>query len=166
MRAATDRIAELGLAPHPEGGHYREVYRSTETIPGEVLPARFGGPRSFATAIDFLLGPGERSHLHRLRSDEIWLFAEGTGLVLHIIDKDGVHRPVKLGPGLAGGETRWAVVPAGAWFGAEPEPAEGWALVGCVLAPGFEFADFELGRREDLLGLFPHLSGIILGLTR
>ena len=133
-------IAELGLAPHPEGGHFREVFRSPET----VAPADGRGVRSALTTIYFLLRAGERSRLHRVASDECWHFYEGDPLELYWVDGDGPLRRHVLGP--AEGEARpVAVVPAGAWQAARTTGA--YTLVGCSVGPGFDFADFEL--RDD-----------------
>lgn len=122
-------IAKLGLAPHPEGGWYRETWRA-EAAPG----TRAGG-----TSILFLLKAGERSHWHRVDADELWLFQAGAPLTLKI----GVGGATRLGGDVLAGDAPQAVVPAGAWQAAEG-PAEGWSLVACVVVPGFEFPGFEL----------------------
>jgi predicted cupin superfamily sugar epimerase len=129
---ATDIIARLELAPHPEGGHYRETFRDAR---------RDGNGRSLSTAIYFLLARGERSHWHRIDAVEIWHYYAGSALVLKIADDDG-QRSVRLGPDLAAGEQPQAVVPAQAWQAAES--TGDWTLVGCTVAPGFDFAKFEL----------------------
>lgn len=119
--------AALGLAPHPEGGAFREVWR-------DVPP---GGGRGVGTSILFLLAAGERSHWHRVDAAEIWVWQGGAALLLGI----GTEW-VRLGPDLGAGEVLQAVVPAGAWQAAESAGA--WSLVGCVVAPAFEFAGFEM----------------------
>ena len=154
-------IETLGLRPHPEGGWFRETYRSAESAPAAGLPARFGGPRAFGTAIYFLLGADAFSALHRIRSDEIWHFYDGDPLEIVLLHPDGRREDQRVGPG-----SFQAVVPAGAWFGARVAVGGSCALVGCTVAPGFDFADFEMARRGDLLSQFPAHRDIILALTR
>jgi uncharacterized protein len=129
---AADVIARLDLKPHPEGGHYRETFRDS----------RLGADgRSASTAIYFLLARGERSHWHRIDAVEVWHHYAGSALALQITDRDGQHT-LRLGPDLAAGEVPQAVVPAQAWQAAES--CGDWTLVGCTVAPGFDFATFEL----------------------
>ncbi|HXU44623.1 MAG TPA: cupin domain-containing protein [Thermoanaerobaculia bacterium] len=156
-----DLVAVLDLAPHPEGGYFRQTYRAAESVGKEHLPARFGGDRRFSTAIYYLLPSGAFSRLHRLRADEVWHFHEGSPLAIELIAPDGEHRTIHLGPNLAAGETFQAVVPAGAWFGAEVLAPDSYALVGCTVAPGFELEDFEMGARGVLLGLYPQHRSLI-----
>jgi predicted cupin superfamily sugar epimerase len=132
LPSAADVIARLGLKPHPEGGHYRETFRDPR--PGD-------GGRATSTAIYFLLARGERSHWHRIDAAEIWHHYAGSALTLRIAE-GRTARAVRLGPDIAGGEEPQAVVPAGAWQAAECDGD--WALVGCTVAPGFDFAAFEL----------------------
>jgi predicted cupin superfamily sugar epimerase len=132
---AADIIAALALEPHPEGGHYREVWR-------DAPPA---GGRGHATTILFLLAAGERSHWHRVDAVEIWLWHGGASLTLRIADDDG-ERTVILGPDLANGEVLQAVVLAHAWQAATSDGA--WSLVGCIVAPAFDFGGFELAPQE------------------
>lgn len=129
--SAGEIIARLGLRPHPEGGHYLETFRDA--------PGPDGRARS--TAILFLLAKGERSHWHRVDATEIWHFHAGDPLRLDI-DHEGRRIHVSLGPDIFNGEVPQGVVPAGAWQAAETAGA--WTLVGCTVAPGFEFAGFEL----------------------
>jgi predicted cupin superfamily sugar epimerase len=154
-------IEALDLLPHPEGGHYRETWRA----PLAVEAAGFDGPRSASTAIWFLLRAGERSLLHRIRSDEVWHLYDGGPLALHVIRPDGTHEAITLGrePGL--GRLPQAVVPAGAWFGALPAEGADWALVGCTVAPGFEFEDLELASRRALVTRFPQHREVVHALT-
>lgn len=161
---AQDLIASLQLARHPEGGWFRETYRSAEAIPGAALPGRFDGDRSFCTAIHFLLEAGDISALHRIRSDELWHFHAGSPLVIHAISADGACRSWRLGSDVAAGGRFQVAVPAGCWFGAEPTGA--YALVGCTVSPGFDFRDFELGDRRRLLELFPQHAALVTRLTR
>ncbi|MCS6949397.1 MAG: cupin domain-containing protein [bacterium] len=158
-------ISVLGLQPHPEGGYYRETYRSEQRLMGCCLHGH-EGPRVAATAIYFLLPGGEFSALHRLRSDEMWHFYTGSSLTLHIIDDEGNLSQVKLGTNPQKGESFQAVVRAGCWFGATVDDPEGYALVGCTVAPGFEFEDFELGDRQQLLERYPQHRDLIERLTR
>jgi predicted cupin superfamily sugar epimerase len=135
MPSAADIIARLGLKPHPEGGHYRETFRDPRTD---------AGGRTFSTAIYFLLARGERSHWHRIDAVELWHYYAGGALTLHIANDTGQHS-VRLGPDLAAGEAPQAIVPAQTWQAAES--AGDWTLVGCTVAPGFEFAGFELAPK-------------------
>ena len=132
---ATDIIARLDLKPHPEGGHFRETFRDLR------LDAN---GRSVSTAIYFLLARGERSHWHRIDAVEVWHYYAGSPLTLQIADSDGT-RIIILGPDLAAGETPQAIVPAHAWQAAES--CGDWTLVGCTVAPGFDFAKFELAPK-------------------
>jgi hypothetical protein len=137
-------ISVLGLAPHPEGGWYRQTWRSGIL----VQPAGYSSPRAAGTAIQFLLASGETSHWHRVRSDELWLW-QGLGpLRLRYggsatSPDDGATEQVLVGPDPNAGQVLQALVPAGTWQTAAPLTAEG-SLVACVVAPGFEFADFQL----------------------
>jgi len=157
-------IETLALAHHPEGGWFRESYRSSEQIPADALPERFHGPRSFCTAIYFLLERGDFSALHRIKSDEIWHFYEGAPLTVHVITPGGERYDILLGRDAACGHNLQAVVPAGCWFGAETRGA--FSLVGCTVAPGFDFSDFEMGERARLTELFPQHRLLIDHLTR
>ena len=159
-------IDHLGLAPHPEGGWFRETYRSAETIPEAGLPTRFQGVRSFSTAILFLLESGDISALHRLKSDEIWHFHDGLPMRVHVITPEGDYHALLLGRDPAEGEHFQAVVPAGCWFGAESTGAGGFSLVGCTVAPGFAFSDFDMADLAGLMALFPHHEALIRRLTR
>ena len=161
-----DLIADLELERHPEGGWYRETYRAAEVLPAQGLPTRFGGDRVFSTAIYFLLGKGEFSALHRIKSDELWHFYSGTTLTIHVISPSGKYQQIKLGSGLDDGETFQAPVPAGFWFGAEVTGIGEYSLVGCTVAPGFDFDDFEMGKPDKLLADFPAHERIIKKLTR
>lgn len=165
-RSATDWIERLDLQPHPEGGFFRETYRAAEMVAAAHLPARFDGARPFATAILFLLPAGEVSVLHRIRSDEIWHFHAGGPLDIIVLDGDGAVRETRLGASAERGEVFQAVVPAGRWFGARPAPGSAYSLVGCTVAPGFDFADFELAPREALLARYPQHAVLIRALTR
>lgn len=163
---ADEWIRALRLAPHPEGGFYRETYRAEEGIAASGLPKRYPGRRSFSTSIYFLLKEGEPSRFHRLRSDEVWHFYEGGPLRLYVLKKGGRREAINLGPDREGGGTFQAVVKRGFWFAAEVLPGGRFSLVGCTIAPGFDFADFELGDRARLLKRFPREKRLIERLTR
>lgn len=162
---AAEWIAALDLAPHPEGGWFRETYRAAERIAAPHLPSRFGGPRAFSTAIYFLLEQGQVSALHRIASDEVWHFYAGGPLALFVLRPAGALEEHRLGLDVARGERPQAVVPAGAWYGAEVVPGGAYTLLGGTVAPGFDFADFELGRRDDLVARFPDHRALVERLT-
>ena len=166
MITAAQWIERLQMQRHPEGGWYRETYRAPESIPAAALPDRFSGDRSFATAIYFLLEGDDFSALHRISSDELWFFHAGFSLVITSIAPDGTLTQRILGCDPANGALPQALVPAGSWFGARLLDPAGYALVSCTVAPGFDFADFELARRDDLLASYPHHAGVITALTR
>ncbi|PZA08243.1 MULTISPECIES: cupin domain-containing protein [unclassified Meiothermus] len=151
-------IRILGLKPHPEGGHYIQTFKSPL-----LLEAR-QGQRAASTAIYFLLEAGDFSAWHRVCSDEVWHFYAGGGLELHLLSEEGVYSKVRMGSNLLQGERPQAVVPAGVWQAACP--VGNYALVGCTVAPGFEFADFELPSREELGRRFPQHAELIARLTR
>jgi len=156
-------IERLRLRPHPEGGHYRETYRSPEVIAAEHLPPGFGGPRALATAIYYLLEAGDVSAFHRIRQDEVWHWYDGGALLIHVIADDGRSRTHRLGTGE--GEEPQAVVRAGELFAAEVAAGD-FVLAGCTVAPGFEFADFQMPARRELLARHPSLRPLIERLTR
>jgi hypothetical protein len=144
-------VRELALAPHPEGGFFRETYRASAKLPGTQ--------RSVSTAILYLLGAGQRSALHRLDADELWHFHRGDPLELVELTARGAKLTA-----LSDARPQH-VVPAGTWFGARPAPGSRFTLVGCTVAPAFEFEHFELGRREQLLAEFPAARAEIEALT-
>ncbi|MDM8525501.1 cupin domain-containing protein [Desulfococcaceae bacterium HSG8] len=158
-------INKLELAEHPEGGYFRETYRSDEFIDTDALPERFNGQRAFSTAIYFLLKGNQVSRLHRIRSDELWHFYAGSPLTIHIIDPQGQYERIRLGGNLDNGEVFQAVVKSGSWFGAAPDIADSYSLVGCTVAPGFDFHDFEMGDRDELLDKYPQHASVINLLT-
>lgn len=159
--SAEDYISELGLAAHPEGGYFKEVYRSDEKIPRAGLPERFDGSRSHMTSIYFLLKSGQVSRFHRLKSDETWYFHAGYPITIHIIQPDASYRKVILGKNLIFQVT----VMRNSWFGATIEEPNSFTLVSCAVAPGFDFADFEMSEREELMSKFPEHTDIISRLT-
>ena len=149
VRPETARL--LDLTRHPEGGWFRETWRSRLDLPAAVLPRAYGGPRAAGTAIYYLLAPGERSAWHRVASAELWLWHRGGPLELRL-GGDGPApadaRVVVLGPDLAAGQVPQALVPPGEWQAARPA-ADAEVLVTCVVVPGFDFADFELAPHAD-----------------
>lgn len=164
-RTADHWIRTLGLQPHPEGGCFRETWRSPERAEPAGLPGRFAGSRSLGTSIFYLLRTGERSRLHRLLADEVWHFHDGGGLRLHVLAPGDVYTELKLGLDAEAGELPQVVVPNGCWFAAETAPGVEYALVGCAVAPGFEYGDFELGDRETLLAAHPRHQELVRRFT-
>jgi predicted cupin superfamily sugar epimerase len=159
-------IEKLQLEPHPEGGYFRQTYRSGVVIAREALPAGFSGARTASTAIYFLLGGKDFSAFHRLRSDEVWHFYYGEPLLVHVIEPEGNYSRVLLGRDLDAGEVLQAVVRAGCWFASHVVDWSSFAVVGCTVAPGFDFEDFEMGMREELIPHYPALRELIRRLTR
>lgn len=158
-------IDRLNLQPHPEGGFFRETYRAALTLPQSALPEHTGA-RAASTAIYFLLAGDQFSAFHRIRSDELWHFYAGSCLVVHVIQPGGDYQQLLLGSNANQGEQFQAVVPAGRWFGSSLRQPDTYALVGCTVAPGFDFADFEMAKREALGAQFPQHRNIIARLTR
>jgi len=148
-------IQQLQLVPHPEGGYFKETYRSAETL---TTPE--GKSRNISTAIYYLLENDDKSHFHRIQSDEIWHFHQNDPLEIFIIDQ-GELIVKTLGNNFTQGEVPQVVVPAGRWFAAQVKNASGYSLVSCTVAPGFDFTDFELAEKETLIHEFPHLKKII-----
>ena len=159
-------VNKFELQPHPEGGFYRQTYRSMEEIPKAALPQRFGGSRSFSTSIYFLLTKGNFSAFHKIQSDEGWHFYTGGSLEVIILHKNGDLEGIRLGPDWARREHFQATVPAGAWFASRCLEGVDYSFVGCTVAPGFDFADFELADRSKLIEAYPEHSTIITELTR
>lgn len=159
-------IDHLDLDAHPEGGYYRETYRTDESVPASALPDRFDGPRDVATLIYFLLPAESFSALHRIQQDEIWHFYAGAPITLHQIDAEGTYTMQTLGRAVTEGQQLHTVVPAGMWFGATVDADDGYGLAGCTTAPAFEFADFELADRAALAETFPQHREMIERLTR
>ncbi|MBW7847819.1 MAG: cupin domain-containing protein [Bacteroidales bacterium] len=149
-------IEKLRLVEHPEGGRYRETYRSQASV---VLDN--GDERSTFTTIYYLLRNAEKSHFHRIKSDEVWLFHQGDTLIIKVINSEGELVTQRLGNRLDLDEEPQFVVKANQWFAVSLEKPEGYALVSCLVAPGFDFRDFELAERDALLQSFPNLKGQI-----
>ena len=159
-------IRHLRLQPHPEGGWYRETYRAAEAIPRAALPRRYRGPRAFSTAVYFLLTGREFSTFHRLHSDEMWHFYHGQPFLVADLAPDGTLTEHRLGLHPARGELPQIVVPRGHWFAARITSRRGFTLLGCTVAPGFDFADFEMADRKKLCAEFPRHKKLITELTR
>ena len=166
MKTADYYLKKLGLQKHTEGGWFKEVYRSDEEIAGEHLPERFTGARHHSTSIYFLLTSDTFSAFHRIKSDELWHFYEGSPATIYMIGSEGNYSEITLGRNIENGEVLQCVIPHGVWFGAKVNSADSFCLVGCTVAPGFHFDDFELGEKEELLKKFPECSKIIKTLTR
>jgi predicted cupin superfamily sugar epimerase len=159
-------IEKLQLEAHPEGGHFRQTYRSEVSIAREALPAGFAGARAASTAIYFLLEEENFSAFHRLRSDEVWHFYAGDPLVVHVIEPEGNYSSILLGCDLEAGQVLQGVVRAGCWFASHVADWNSFSVVGCTVAPGFEFDDFELGKRAELVATYPQHRELIHRLTR
>jgi len=158
-------IKHLQLQPHPEGGFFKETYRSAGMIPLQSL-REFNGDRNYSTAIYFLLEQGDFSAFHRIKSDECWHFYEGGTLLIHVIDENGNYSCIRLGKKIHEGEIFQFVVPAGNWFASEPAPGVLFTLVGCTVSPGFDFADFEMANAENLSKEYPQHTSLIRRLCR
>lgn len=154
-------IENLQLQPHPEGGYFREVYRSGESISADLLMARYSSERSFVTSIYFLLKSNQISAFHRLKSDEIWHFYNGSPITVYIINKEGLLSENILGRDVLNNEQLQLVIPHGCWFAAKVNQAGSYSLVGCNVAPGFDFSDFELAEKSMLAECFPQHHELI-----
>lgn len=151
-------VAQLDLRPHPEGGFYKEIYRS------DLGVNTASGERSIMTSIYFLLTSENVSKFHQIKSDEMWFYHEGSPLTVHVIGENGQYECIKVG--LAGEDNRpQQLVPAGVIFGSTVDELDSYSLVSCVVAPGFNFEDFKLFSKEELLPKFPEHEEIIKFLT-
>ncbi|MEC9346677.1 MAG: cupin domain-containing protein [Pseudomonadota bacterium] len=159
-----DIIRALDLQPHPEGGYFAETWRAAES--SADLPARYDGPRSHGTAIHYLLTPDSFSGMHRVASDEIFHFYLGDPVEQLWLLPDGSHRVVRIGTDLKAGERPQVIVPHGTWQGARLVPGGRFALLGCTVSPGFDFADFLMGDRDGLIDGWPAAAEMITALTR
>jgi uncharacterized protein len=166
MNEAALIIGKLQLTKHPEGGWYREVYRSDEQLPSSTLPHRYQSAHCFSTSIYYLLENDDFSAFHRIASDETWHFYLGGPLIIYCIYPDGSVRQILLGNNLTDGQILQFTIPRNCWFAARNYNTESFSLVGCTVSPGFEFSDFELGSRMLLAELLPQHNSIISELTR
>lgn len=166
MKSAEYWIGHLGLQKHPEGGFFKEVYRSNELFPGARLPERYQGDRCFSTSIYFLITANDHSKFHKIKSDETWHFYEGSPLNLFVLDNDtqGLGQ-FRLGREPENGEQMQLTIPKNHWFAAKLATDHGYSLVGCTVAPGFDFADFEMAERQQLITTFPQHQKTINMLT-
>ena len=153
-------VERLGLQEHPEGGFYKETYRSNQTIETDKNVYR-----NISTAIYFLLENENKSLFHRIKSDELWFFHQGEALEIVFI-KEGVLNTIILGNNLENGEVVQATIPVNTWFASRVKNLKGYSFVSCTVAPGFDFADFELAKREDLINEFPNLKETIGKFTK
>lgn len=165
MNEAAFYIKYLDLKPHPEGGYYKETYRSDGIIPATAL-TKILSERVYSTAIYYLLEQRAFSAFHRIKSDECWHYYAGDTLLIHVFHNDGVYDCIQLGSAIDKGETLQYVVPANTWFSAECAPKGRFILTGCTVAPGFDFADFEMADKHQLLKQFPSHQQIIKRLCK
>lgn len=153
---AQDWIDELGLAPHPEGGYFKEVYRN----PNSIQMTGGEGIRNLATSIYFLLSGNQKSHFHQLKSDELWYFHAGSCVLIHIFEQ-GEYRQEKLGVNVSQGEALQVLLPRQSIFAAEVLDTDAYVLMGCMVNPGFDFKDFYLLGRAELTQQFPECAELI-----
>ena len=158
-------INKYGLVPHPEGGYFREVYRSMGKLESGFLPDNFDEDHVYSTAIYFMLKSGQFSKFHKLKQDEIWHFYYGHPLVVIFLEDNGNIEEHILSNMLMEGHTFHALMPANTWIAAYPLEKESFSLVGCTVAPGFEFSDFELAKRDELIKKHPQHEELIKTLT-
>lgn len=164
--SATEKIVkQLSLQPHPEGGWYRETYRSEESIPQDSLPERYSASRSISTCIYYLLDATTFSTMHLVQSDEIYHFYSGSPLELLLLLPDGTSRIEIIGNDIAAGHHPQFVIHRGWWQGSRVRPGGEYALIGATVAPGFDFADFAVGSRDELTTRWPDAADMIAELT-
>lgn len=166
MAKIEELVERFELEPHPEGGFFKEMYRSEGVIPQVSLGKEYRGDRNWVTSIYFLLTKGNFSAFHRINQDEIWHHYDGSAILVHVIDPEGNYSVTRVGTDYEKGQIPQFVVPGGSWFASEVEENCEFAFVGCTVAPGFDFDDFELPDREKLVRLFPQHREIITRLTR
>lgn len=158
---ANEWIRYLQMEEHPEGGYFKSSFQADESTTFDS----HGAERLLYTSIYFLLRSGDVSHLHRLKSDEIWYFHAGSPLTVHMIEEDGAYRKEKLGLCMQAGEKPQIKVGKGTIFGSTVDREESFALVGCMVAPGFDFADFKLFTQAELIEQYPQHEEAILKLA-
>lgn len=159
-------INQLNLEPHPEGGFFKETYRSATQIDEATLGEPFVGARNISTGIYFLLTADTFSAFHKINQDEMWHFYDGSPLKIHMISARGEYSETIVGRNLAAGEMPQFTVPAGTWFGATVIESNNFSLVGCTVSPGFDFRDFQMPAQKELLKRFPKHRAIITALSR
>jgi len=153
-------IEHLELKPHPEGGYYKEVFRSQQ----QVIRANASDSRSACTSIYYLLEGNDFSGFHRLLSDELWYFHKGMPLLVHVINEKGNYSKLELSDNVSGNLS--IVIPAGSWFASEIPSKSAFALVSCAVAPGFEFDEFEMAKKDELIALYSTHAEILNRLCR
>ena len=159
-------IEKLQLEPHPEGGYFKETYRSGTRIPPQCLPEKYSGDRNSATSIYFLLDRFQFSSFHILKSDELWFYQYGDAVQIYMLnDQDGLQT-ITLGPDPDQQQRLQVIIPAGTAFGADVINNSSFSLMGCVVTPGFTFNDFELLSRDFLLNKYPRHKDLIIRLTK
>ena len=166
MLRKEELIEKLQLEKHPEGGYFKETYRSEILLPKSVLPSEFTSSRNASTCIYFMLTSDEFSAFHKVNQDEAWHFYLGETITLHMISPEGEYSQVSIGNDFGQNETPQFVVTAQHWFAAEIKTEDSFALVGCTVAPGFDFDDFELAEQQELQQIFLQHKEIIQRLTR
>jgi hypothetical protein len=166
MLKKEELIDKLQLEKHPEGGYFKETYRSKIALPESALPSEFTSSRNASTCIYFMLTSDEFSAFHKVNQDEAWHFYLGETITLHMVSPEGKYSQVSIGNDFSQKETPQFVVPAQHWFAAEIKTEDSFALVGCTVAPGFEFDDFKLAEPQELQQIFPQHKEIIEKLTR
>jgi uncharacterized protein len=169
MELKNDRVKllveKLGLQKHIEGGYFSETYRSEVILKDFCFSDDIKGDRNLSTAIYFLLTGNDFSAFHKLKSDEIWHFYEGSSLNIYIIENNGNLKIIKLGQNVENDDSFQIIIKSGQWFAAELIDKNAYCLCGCTVSPGFDFRDFELGKREELINLYPQNKNIIKKLT-
>ncbi len=156
----------LNLTPHIEGGYFHETYRSKETISGKGIPVGYNGDRNFSSAIYYLLTPGTFSAIHRLKSDEIFHFYLGSPVEMLQLCPDGAGKILNIGVDILNGMQPQVIAPKHVWQGARLKPGGEFALMGTTVAPGFEYTDYEPGKREELISSYPEFGEMIRALTK
>lgn len=166
MTTADDIIAKLGLQPHPrEGGYFRETYRSADYFAKDQLPERYPNERSASTAIFYLLTPQTFSAIHKLNTDEIFHFYGGSPVRMLQLHPNGSGEEIVIGPDVLNGQQPQVIVPRDVWQGSFLDLGGEYCLLGCTVAPGFDYADYEDGDRETLIGTYPKFEELIRRLT-
>lgn len=154
-------INHLQLTSHIEGGSFREIYRSLLSLSKEQLPPTFGANKNASTHIYFLLQKDQFSAFHRIKSDELWHFYDGDPLIVYEIDEQGILQEHVLGNDVLSGQQLFCVIHAGNWFAARLARGSDYALTGCTVSPGFDFADFELAKKDELIKVYPQHEALI-----
>ena len=158
-------ISKLCLQKHPEGGYFKEIYRSEEEINSNAFSGNFDGKRNISTSIYFLLKSDDFSSFHKIKSDEIWHFYHGSPITIFVIINGKIEK-LLLGDNPDNGESFQQIVPKNSWFAACVNKPDSFSLVGCTVAPGFDFSDFSLATRKELLESYPSLHEIINKFTK